>query len=209
MAEKLTDRTAKTNNFADADVFHLVDVSDTSQDPAGSSFKVESGDYFTEYLEPKINSLSIPLSGTTTGNPVTGDIEFEDPFIGSTRRIYVPFNGGEKEIAFPDDGSMSLTVNDVTNGEVGILTIAPNGVTISATNIGSAGLTGQSDFSPNITDLDYTQKIYVDTVAPTISSGTGAPATTPTKIGDIYIDTSAPALYFSKGVASSADWIIV
>lgn len=40
-----------------------------------------------------------------------------------------------------------------------------------------------------------------------ISSGTGAPATTPGKIGDVYIDTAGPAFYFAKGTASSADWV--
>lgn len=42
---------------------------------------------------------------------------------------------------------------------------------------------------------------------PTISSGSGAPSSTPAKIGDIYIDTSTPAMYYAKGIASSADWI--
>ena len=337
MAEKLTDRTEKTSNFAEADVFHLVDVSDTSQDPAGSSFKVKLvtlWNYFltliggspnqilykngagvitgdanatrtevitmitngvttpgselygrliisggnailtvkenfdnhisnigiagglgsnsvvinqyniagTELCQIRVNwggieisgkiasadwsynlplatptanqilkansatpsqlewadgdSIEgfIPLSGTTTGNPVTGDIEFEDPFIGSTRRIYVPYNGGEKEITFPDDSSISLTVNDVVNGEVGGLSINTNGISISATNIGSVGLKGQSDFSPNITDLDYTQKIYVDTIAPSIqletpSTGGTVTATAGKKNHTVMVDT--------------------
>ena len=44
---------------------------------------------------------------------------------------------------------------------------------------------------------------------PTISSGSGAPGTTPSKVGDLYIDTNAPALYYAKATASSADWIAV
>ena len=42
-----------------------------------------------------------------------------------------------------------------------------------------------------------------------ISSGSGAPASTPEKIGDIYVDTSGSKFYFAKGTSSSADWIIV
>lgn len=42
-----------------------------------------------------------------------------------------------------------------------------------------------------------------------ISTGTSAPATTPQNIGDLFVDTSAGKLYFAKGTASSADWIIV
>lgn len=43
---------------------------------------------------------------------------------------------------------------------------------------------------------------------PTISSGTSAPASTPGKVGDTYIDTSAKKLYFATGTSSSADWTI-
>lgn len=46
-------------------------------------------------------------------------------------------------------------------------------------------------------------------VWPTISSGVIAPSSTPTKVGDVYLDTTAKKIYFACGVASSADWIIV
>lgn len=45
--------------------------------------------------------------------------------------------------------------------------------------------------------------------APFISSGSGAPATTPGKVGDIYIDTSNAKVYVATGTSSSADWKIV
>jgi hypothetical protein len=41
-----------------------------------------------------------------------------------------------------------------------------------------------------------------------ITSGSGAPATTPAKIGDMYIDTSNRKLYFAVGTTNSADWEI-
>lgn len=41
------------------------------------------------------------------------------------------------------------------------------------------------------------------------ATGTGAPGSTPTKIGDIYVDTDAPNVYISTGISSSADWLIV
>ena len=41
---------------------------------------------------------------------------------------------------------------------------------------------------------------------PTISSGEGAPSSTPTKVGDIYIDTTGDASYTAVGTASSVDW---
>jgi hypothetical protein len=66
MAEKLTDRTAKTSNFADGDLVHIVDVSDTSQDPAGSSFKSTIGNIYGSYLAPKITSAQVLTDQATT-----------------------------------------------------------------------------------------------------------------------------------------------
>ncbi len=43
---------------------------------------------------------------------------------------------------------------------------------------------------------------------PVISSGVIAPASTPAKVGNIYVDTVAGKLYFAKGTATSADWVI-
>lgn len=41
---------------------------------------------------------------------------------------------------------------------------------------------------------------------PNISSGAGVPASTPSKIGDIFIDTTNDDAYIAVGTASSADW---
>lgn len=43
---------------------------------------------------------------------------------------------------------------------------------------------------------------------PTVTTGIVAPASTPTQVGNLYIDTSAKKLYFATGVASSSDWTI-
>lgn len=43
----------------------------------------------------------------------------------------------------------------------------------------------------------------------TISSGAGAPATTPSKVGDIYINTSAGKVYVSTGTVTSGSWAIL
>ncbi len=40
-----------------------------------------------------------------------------------------------------------------------------------------------------------------------VTSGTTDPASTPGKLGQIYIDTATPAVWISKGIASSSDWI--
>ncbi len=52
-------------------------------------------------------------------------------------------------------------------------------------------------------------KTYVDTEAPTISSGTTAPSSTPDKIGDIYVNTTGTTMYVATGTSSSSDWTAV
>lgn len=54
------------------------------------------------------------------------------------------------------------------------------------------GLTG-------LADDDHTQYSL-------ISSGAGAPGTTPSRVGLIYVDTTSDEFYISRGTASSADW---
>ena len=44
---------------------------------------------------------------------------------------------------------------------------------------------------------------------PYITSGTGAPGTTPGKIGDMYIRTSNAKVYVATGTSSSTDWTIL
>lgn len=48
----------------------------------------------------------------------------------------------------------------------------------------------------------------IETNQPIITSGTSAPSSTPAKVGDIYVDTSAKKLYFATGTSSSSDWTI-
>lgn len=47
-----------------------------------------------------------------------------------------------------------------------------------------------------------------DDAALVATNGTTAPSSTPSYIGQFYVDTSAKKLYFSTGTASSADWTI-
>lgn len=37
-------------------------------------------------------------------------------------------------------------------------------------------------------------------------TGTAAPATTPSKVGDIFVDTANNRTYVAHGTSSSADW---
>lgn len=57
-------------------------------------------------------------------------------------------------------------------------------------------------------DASGNVKEQLASAVPLISTGTAAPATTPAKVGNIYVDTTNKKLYFAAGTTSSADWII-
>lgn len=74
---------------------------------------------------------------------------------------------------------------------------------------GSANLEDLATNSGTLADLNAAitgDSVQSATVTPEISSGNGAPASTPGKVGDIYVDTDTPAFYYADGNASSADW---
>jgi hypothetical protein len=136
MAEKLTDRTAKTSSFANDDVIHVVDVSDTSQDPAGSSFKSSLGNIYGSYLAPKItssqiidnaaNTYSLTLADTTSTNHFLA-VETNDgnAFVNVTITSYAtPKDGAILVIKLIQSGIGTLTIPGFTSSgfESGIYT---------------------------------------------------------------------------------------
>jgi len=104
-------------------------------------------------LDGNVNN-AIPLTGTTVGNPVTGNIEFNR----------------NSELAnlviWDDSGSYYIDIKDYLGNIT--TSIADSSVSSLSFIVNNAdplakGIEGLHDFSPNITNLDYTQKIYVDT----------------------------------------------
>lgn len=115
---------------------------------------------------PIIGSF-IPLSGTTVGNPVTGDIEFiEDGF----KRLYSKGNSGDNlsEITF-EDTQISFRHKTIDNTFNSFLSINGKDLTYDSIDPTSKGIRGSQNFSLNITDLDYTQKIYTDGLLPQVA----------------------------------------
>lgn len=111
-----------------------------------------------ETLENTPTGDYIPLSGTTVGNPVTGDIDLSD-----FNRIKVNSTNSNvlSYIEF-DDGSFNFKRENYLTGFNSNFRLIENGIIISDDNPANAGLSGAHDYSANITDLDYTQKIYID-----------------------------------------------
>lgn len=126
----------------------------------------------TESIDTRVTNIEnnpsgefIPLSGTEVGKPITGDIETN---AGLILKGYV-LNGlssGGVGIGSFDDAIFSLS-----NSNGGRLDIAFNDVysITSLTVSEDKGLSFGVDTSTNITDLDYTQKIYVDSLLPQIA----------------------------------------
>ena len=103
---------------------------------------------------------AIPLGGTVSGSPVTGDIEFQDPLDSGEKAIYTNYGiSGYKKFFFPEDGTVGIEVSDTYTTSI-LLDEAR--INLNITDPVSPGIKGIQDFSANITDLDYPQKIYVD-----------------------------------------------
>jgi hypothetical protein len=52
-----------------------------------------------------------------------------------------------------------------------------------------------------------THRLYVDN--PAVTSGVVAPSSTPTALGQMFIDTAAAKVYVSTGTSASTDWKIL
>ncbi len=121
------------------------------------------------------DTTKIPLSGTVSGKPVTGDIEITEA--AGSRRIYSVHNSGVKELNFYDDAAISLRNTNPDDNQELSLSITPTGASIISNandvtpiltvqgGITSTGIRGYLDFSPNYDSLTYVQKKYVDRVA--------------------------------------------
>jgi len=126
-------------------------------------------------------------------------------------------DGSNGQINFNDDASI---VNSTSNNIVidgGIVTI-DDGLTVDGTSgliIRKLILKGDQLIAISSTGdiLQYyapvANRINGDDYYPTITYGTSAPSTTPTKIGDRYINTSTKKEYCAMGISSSDDWVIL
>lgn len=109
----------------------------------------------------------IPLSGTEMGFLITGDLEFS-----------TDLSGGKRLFSDNEDYNSSVLINtnfcvieandNILSNYSGLL-INSDGSIFVNTQIGglpAKGISGGVDYSSNITDLDYVQKIYVDAQKP-------------------------------------------
>jgi hypothetical protein len=162
------------------------EVSNTNIEVSGSvtaSFFVGDGSQLTNLPIPSQSVDFIPLSGTISGSPVLGPIEFQgntgDDIImlstneGNTSNLiytYTGINGGLGFVSsngiFQHDISLneqiSLYSTDGTNGVNMQINSSLPGILITNTNTSSLGIYGNTYFGANYTDNTYVQKKYVD-----------------------------------------------
>lgn len=158
------------------------------------------------------NSLGfIPLSGTEIGKPVTGDITIDAVNTGFLNiKNTTDGNGKFSSIQFADDYGVSLYSLNTDNSENFLSTYTDNPyILVSSSNASFRGLSGAQDYSANIRDLDYTQKIYVGyRGTATLSSGTVTVSTPNIKTGyKIYVSVNTPS--GTQGVLSAPTGSIV
>lgn len=165
---------------------------------------------------------AIPLSGTTAGNPITGDLEIKgdsfdivrifqfNPILEFTN--FIEFNNDSPVFRIGSENLISGEVAflDFTEGNLSIQT-KDNIINVNSNQAidGGRGLSGGDDYTPNITDLDYTQKKYVDTKAPLtprVQSITSSATVTPTSTNDIVtITAQAVALTLANPTGTFAE----
>jgi len=114
MAEFLTDISLFSGTLANADVLHVVDVSDTSQNIAGSSYKLE-WKTIRDTLLNNASTVFIPLAGSSV---ITGDLKYT--------------KGSAANFGTADNYGLNLITNNTTKvtidnaGFVGIGITTPN-----------------------------------------------------------------------------------
>ncbi len=160
----------------------------TASIPGGSSFNAAAGNAYAGSNNP--GGTVNWAGGIGDGSGVGGDSYLQGGTGGSTG------NGGNAYMRAGTKGA-----GGSSNGYAGFQD-ADDPNKIAAFNASSLSTKRTFTF-PN---SDGTLALTVTT--PTISSGTGVPGSTPTKVGDIYVDTTNKKLYFATGISSSADWTI-
>lgn len=140
------------------------------------------------YLYDKSQN-AIPLSGTISGSPVTGDIEVFNGFDLKTPNA----SANEFHSLYMDDGGIQLKYN---NSSVANSFIAEDdGFSITSDNASFRGFKGDADYSTAYQVNDYTQLVYVGyRGTATLVSGTITVNTTSIKTGyKIYVSVNTPS----------------
>lgn len=182
---------------------------------------VAAGGYTDEQAQDAVGGMltdtsTIDFTYTDAAGTVTADVK--DASITLAKMANLAQNTIIGRVTASTGVPEALTATNVRT----IINVEDGADVTDATNVDAAGAVMNSDTSTasmsfvidedNMSSNSATKvptqqsvKAYADT-KPTISSGAGAPSSTPTKVGDIYIDTTGDDAYIAVGTASSSDW---
>lgn len=104
----------------------------------------------------------IPLSGTEVGNPITGNLQFDGSLMlyntdYSTQAAIGIIPSALQLGVFNQSNKSNSSASEVLLQD-GIIKVR----TDDSLGLPARGISSDYDYTPNITELDYTQKIYVD-----------------------------------------------
>ncbi len=169
---------------SDSTINDLSDVDDYSITDAGKVLKVNSTGDSTEW--------AVDESGTDekvkydSSDPTAGYVS--DKFIAGTGVSVAEGTGG-------DENKLVISSNDSEINHNGLNNYSAD----EHRTINDSGTLTTDLFSANKINTELGKRSEV-------STGTTAPSSTPSKVGDIYIDTTLSRFYIAVGTSSSADW---
>jgi len=144
------DGSVKVNGWYTSIIRKSVNIVDIQTEWGAITGDIENQEDLTDYV--------IPRGGTEVDKPITGILRVEGD---NGNGIVSTFDDKTSGINFNGTNSSFFAIDDVSTLGTN-LSITPDGLLLSSSEPASRGLKSDTDFSPNITDLDYPQKIYVD-----------------------------------------------
>ena len=180
--QKVTDLTAKTT-VLNTDTYHVVDTTDTSQDPAGSSYKITWASIASKILTLFTAGTGITISGGVISSDPTATQTLSNKtlaspsFTGSLTFPATTFTG-----TITNNGSYAgAAVVPVVNGGTGASSLTAHGVLVgngsSTPNATSTGSTGQvltsngASADPTFQTPTTAQNVFSATAGQTIAPG--------------------------------------
>lgn len=199
MADTKNSALTEATTLANDDLFNVVDVSDTTMAATGTNKRITKANLKT--------TLSVAdASHTHTASEIT---DFDTEVSNNTD---VAANTAARNNATKiQNVNIDASVGTPSDGDILVYRSAGSDFVLEAkpTSSGSPAWGGITGTLASQTDLQSALDAKASaSTTPTISSGAGAPASTPTKVGDVYIDTTGDNAYIAVGTASSADWEI-
>lgn len=152
-------------------------------------------------------------STTATISLALDDTAVSPGTYGSTSQVPTITIDQQGRITSASNSSISILSSQVSDLEETIEDITGNNIVSSDTSISRSydDLTGLIDLTVNASSVDHNSLNNLTTGDPhtqysLIASGAGAPGTTPSRVGLIYVDTTADDIYISDNTTGSGDW---